>query len=150
MQAELNKYFYDDITNIILDYHYKTMFNESIKAITDFIKGNTNILDSDESNDESDESNDESDESDDERYDKRNYEIVYFRSRWFDRYRSIMRKAKRQNTMNEEDTDSDLEELDNYKIFRIKEHHDYMRSRYSPEEFAYKIRYPDDESDCDW
>ena len=35
MQAELNKYFYNDITNIILDYHYKTQFYEVIKLLTD-------------------------------------------------------------------------------------------------------------------
>lgn len=33
MQAELNKYFYNDITNIILDYYYKTMFYNNIIEI---------------------------------------------------------------------------------------------------------------------
>jgi len=35
MQAELNKYFYNDITNIILDFHYKTQFYQVVKLLTD-------------------------------------------------------------------------------------------------------------------
>jgi len=142
MQAELNKYFYNDITNIILDYHYKTMFNESVKVIIDFIKVNTSILDSD---DEDDEDND-------------NYEIYLFRLYWFQSYGRRFRRAKRQHTMNEEDTDSDedgFEYSSNGKryLFPKKTYHENISDHYSPEEFAYKIRYPeadDSDSDCDW
>lgn len=142
MQAELNKYFYNDITNIILDYHYKTMFNESVKVIIDFIKVNTSILDSD---DEDDEDNDD-------------YEIYYFRKHWFESYGRRFRRAKRQRAMNEEDTESDEDGFvysgsSKRYLFPNKTYHENIRDHYSPEEFAYKIRYPeadDSDSDCDW
>jgi hypothetical protein len=146
MQAELNKYFYNDISNIISDYHYKTQFYEVMKEMTDFIKENTWLLDDDDNEDsEDDDDNEDSEDNHDQ-----SYEISCFRIECLINYRSRIRKIKRQNTMNEEDTDSDIEDRDPYKIFRTKDYHYYKKSYYSPEEFAYKIRYPDADEDCDF
>jgi hypothetical protein len=139
MQAELNKYFYNDITNIILGYHYKTQFYEVIKELTKAIKEHGWLL------------GPVDDEDDDEYGDYQKHPIECFIHDYFCSCKSRLRKIKRQNTINEEDTDSDEEELDKYKIFRTKNHHYYKNSYYSPEEFAYKISCPEaDDSDCDW
>jgi hypothetical protein len=56
MQAELNKYFYNDITNLILDYHYKTIFNNSIKKMKKEIdRARTRYYDNEEEDDTDDE-----------------------------------------------------------------------------------------------
>jgi hypothetical protein len=142
MQAELNKYFYNDITNIILGYHYKTQFYEVIKELAKNIKNHGWLIEREE---------DYEDEDGEEFIDYEKYPIECFIHDYFCSCKSRIRKIKRQNTMNEEDTDSDEEELDKYKIFRTKNHHYYKNRYYSPEEFAYKIRYPEaDDSDCDW
>ncbi len=56
MQAELNKYFYNDITNLILEYHYKTIFNNSIKEMKKEIDvDRTYYYDNEEEDDSDDE-----------------------------------------------------------------------------------------------
>jgi hypothetical protein len=142
MQAELNKYFYNDITNIISDYHYKTKFYEVIKEMTYFIKETTWLLDDDDPEDSEDE-------------DDQFWEINNFRSSCFKIYKLRIRKIKRQNTMNEDDTDSEDEELmdevGRQNICNWKKYNYYVKCHYSPEEFAYKIRYPEaDDEDNDW
>jgi hypothetical protein len=136
MQAELNKYFYNDISNIISDYHYKTQFYEVMKELTDFIKENTWLIDDD---------NEDSEDEDDQPY-----EIKFFIGKYFSTYKSRIRKIKRQNTMTEELTDSDRE--DELGFIGTKKHHRFRDYYYSPEEFAYKFRYPDadDSEDCDF
>jgi len=54
MNNELNKYFPEDITNIILEIHYKSIFNESILKLEEYMTSDRYESDDDEDEDDDD------------------------------------------------------------------------------------------------
>lgn len=104
MQAELNKYFYNDITNIILDYYYKSIFNNCLSFIKYIAENETTLLD------------DYSDE-DDEDNDYQNAEICYFRQECFSRC-----KYRELPEVTDSDNDATYSENEEYEF--MMKHHD--------------------------
>ena len=109
MQSELNKYFYNDITNIILDYHYhyKSLFNDCISLIKHIAENETVLLD---------------DDSEDEEPDYQNAEIGYFRKHCFRRYKYRVRKYRKLPEVTDSDNDATYSENEEYE--NMMKHHD--------------------------
>ena len=162
MQAELNKYFYNDISNIILDYYYKTIFNDNIREIKKVsMKNGTMKLYSDtdfkykndDNEDDDDDDNDSGISINDAKPHIIKFWIENFRRAMFNEHRKKLReraKEARQNIMNEDtDTDSSDDEAGysrtRCRIFNPKTYNYYLKNYYSPEEFEYNNRYPNDE-----
>ena len=107
MQSELNKYFYNDITNIILDYYYKSIFNNCLSFIKYIAENETTLLD---------------DDSDDEDSDYQNAEICYFRQECFSRYKYRVRKYRELPEVTDSDNDATYSENEEYEF--MMKHHD--------------------------
>jgi hypothetical protein len=105
MQAELNKYFPAVISNLILEKHYKSMFNDCLSFIKNIAENETILLD---------------DDSDDDDY--QNAEISYFRNQCFRRYKYRIRKYRELPAVTDSDNDATYSENEEYE-FRMK-HHD--------------------------
>lgn len=149
MNNELNKYFPTDITNIILEIHYKTIFNESIEYLNEKTTEFREVFFEKE----------DSDEKNEKRF-MSNFSLCVRNRVFTEKCDKAKRKRReeRQNLMTE-DSDEDSagfdSDGDSYGRYE-KKTHCYLRQYYSPEEFEYKKRYPeskydeDSDEDCDW
>ena len=112
MQAELNKYFPTDISNLILEKHYKSMFSQSIvKMKKESDDTRTHYYESSDSEEEED--TDDEDDDEDDRQARENCFIYHFiRCIFFERKQRIrLRQHEIRIKKEEERKNKRIEEL---------------------------------------